>query len=67
MSQIKIYNHLLDSCSAVEEAPTLVEEGGAGIIRGDLRRRGRRRKRKRKEEEEEEEAQSEDSCLSFLV
>lgn len=64
MSQIKIYNHLLDSCSAVEEAPTLVEEGGAAIIRGDLRRR---RKRKRKEEEEEEEAQTEDSCLSFLV
>ncbi len=27
---------LLDSCSAVEDAPPLVEEGGAAVIRGDL-------------------------------
>lgn len=34
---------LLDSCSAVEDTPLLVEEGGAAVIGGDLRRRRRRR------------------------
>lgn len=32
---------LLDSCPAVEEAPSLVQEGGAAVLRGDLRRRRR--------------------------